>query len=212
MAGFDLPFHQRVAMLVEMVGGLGKAAQIAKVDPDTVNNWRKEGARVPLLGVLPLAVSANVSLDWVAVGHQIREDLKNSIQSVAAGELAGVVRLQPWAGGEPVEEAPGAAVAVKWLQKMGLDPESTRYLIAVDDAMKPLIGRGAAVIVDDRPGKLRSGIYALVVGEEHLIRRLNRLPNGVAELVADAEPTWRYVVGDHDQSALRRVVWVGQAI
>ncbi|MDB5586196.1 MAG: hypothetical protein JWP26_1166 [Devosia sp.] len=48
-------------MLVEMVGGLAKAAKLAKVSPDTVNNWRKEGARLPVDGILPIAIEAKVT-------------------------------------------------------------------------------------------------------------------------------------------------------
>lgn len=70
--------NERVSLLVDLAGGLTAAARLAKVTSDTVNNWRKPGARLPLHGVLPLCVAAGVSLDWLATGHMVRPDLQNS--------------------------------------------------------------------------------------------------------------------------------------
>lgn len=67
--------HERVSLLVEWVGGLARAAEIAQVTSSTINNWRKEGATLPVDGMLLLCQAAGLSLDWVATGHMIRPDL-----------------------------------------------------------------------------------------------------------------------------------------
>ena len=52
------------------------------------------------------------------------------------------------------------------------------------------------------------------VGEELLARRLNRLPGGSADLIADADPRWRYAVPAEppDDLELYRIVWAGPAL
>lgn len=67
--------HERVALLVEWVGGLKRAAKIADVSVDTINNWRKPSAALSIDGMLKLTRAAGLSLDWVATGHMIRPDV-----------------------------------------------------------------------------------------------------------------------------------------
>lgn len=71
----DLARYERVALLVEWVGGLARAAEIARVTTSTINNWRKKGAALPVDGMLLLCTEAGLSLDWIATGHMIRPDL-----------------------------------------------------------------------------------------------------------------------------------------
>lgn len=61
--------NQRVAFLVTCVGGLAAAARICEVSPDTINNWRKDGAKLPLMSVFQLCVKVGLTLDWVATGQ-----------------------------------------------------------------------------------------------------------------------------------------------
>ena len=74
--------HERVALLVECVGGLSRAARIAEASPATVNNWRKEGAALPIDGMLRLCQAAGLPLDWVASGHLVRPDLAPAPEGV----------------------------------------------------------------------------------------------------------------------------------
>lgn len=62
----ELPRHEKVALLVRLVGGVGPAARIAKVSRSTIVNWRKPDANQPIEGLIALAIAAHVSLDWVA--------------------------------------------------------------------------------------------------------------------------------------------------
>lgn len=219
-----------MALLIEMVGGQAKAARIARVDPDTINNWRKEGSRVPIQGVLPLAVEARVSLDWVAGGYQVRPDLEANLRghfgepgTSGDGPAPGFVRLRPVRpeikreAGALVERwtPPDIAVSEEWLdRRFRLSGDTARYAIASDGGMEPLVAKDAFLIVDARPAPLRSGVYVIAVGDELLARRLHRLPDGRAELVADAQPAWRFSLpGDGSEGMmLCRVVWCGQEL
>lgn len=224
VAGFEVSRHERIAMLVEMVGGQGPAAKLAQVSHDTVNNWRKPGSRVPLEGMLALAVAAGVSLDWIATGHQVRPDMADATVAIVGthlgNELADFTRLtmigdeiiQPPAAADAVALT-GIAVSRTWLKAaFDLSPDTARFAKVTDDGMAPRISVGSIAIVDMREQPLRSGFYLARLGEELLARRLYRMPDGNFELVADADGNWRYQLQPAALPELRPIVWAGQTI
>lgn len=202
------------------VGGPVRAAALIGKTRTHVDNMRKAGAPLRLDDVLVLARAAGVSLDWVVSGQVLRPDLQGMSDASTAGfeALPGFVRLAPLrpeivsAGGRSVERwrPSGFAVSVEWLDGFGLTPDTARYAIAGDDGMAPAIGKGATVLVEGRAGPLRTGLYCVVIDDELLVRRLQRLPGGVNELVADADPRWRFVLSEEVE--MYRVVWVAQAV
>ena len=51
-------------------------------------------------------------------------------------------------------------------------------------------------------------VEAKTLGDEFVARRLNRLPDGRMELVADGVLSWRYpLVEGHMPSVLHRIIW-----
>lgn len=201
--GFSLSLQERIGMLVAMVGGPVKAAHITGRTRSTIDNIRKPDAALRLDDMLALATAAGVSLDWVATGYQWRPDLLGK-PSVGPSELEAI---QPLVEGESLTLALPTSV----LAGLGLSVETARVARADDDGMAPSIRKGAMLIVDIRPAKIRSGLYLLWDGEEHLARRLMRSPRGTAELLADASPAWRYPAPEEaDGRHLARVVWWGQ--
>jgi phage repressor protein C with HTH and peptisase S24 domain len=231
--GYLMTAEERVAHLVALVGGPVKAAAIIGKTRTHVDNMRKSDAPLRLDDVLALAREAGVSLDWVATGYQVRPDLLERA-SRPGGELAdagtpgfgglpGFARLQPvkpelvMAAGRTIERwtPSDIAVSAQWLDSaFGLSTDTARYALAGDGGMEPLIGRGTFVIVDGRETALRTGVYLVEVGDELLPRRLSRMPGGSSELIADADPRWRYVLpADAAQGpALHRIVWAGRAL
>lgn len=222
----SLARHERVTLLVEAVGGLKRASEIAGVSADTINNWRKEGAKLPMDGMLQLSQAAGVSLDWVATGHMVRPDLLDwTGPGLADGPASnfgglGFERLMPLraeraaGGGVEVNRFIPSEIAVsgQWLKReFGLDADRARYAILDDDGMAPRLGRGALVVLDAQPQKqLRSGVV-LLEGDELVARRLYRMPDGYFELLADGDANWRYRTNRLDQlPPLHRIVWGGQ--
>lgn len=221
--GFTLEFHERVAALVEMVGGLVEASKVAGVDRDTVNNWRKAGARVPILGLLPLAVRAGVTLDWVATGNQQRPDIEalgwrqvGAEEQSSAPPASGLVQIAPMKGelheqdGQLVRRLEPSVFAVSelWLkERHGLAVEDLRYALAGDDGMASIIPKGSMIIVQAEPAKaLTPGLYVVEIRGVLLARRLNVTLEGEYELAADDNPTWRYPLPSK-RPMLFRVLW-----
>ena len=230
--GFAMTLEERISHLVAMVGGPVKAAAIIGKTRTHIDNMRKADAPLRLDDALALAREAGVTLDWVATGYHVRPDLaehpgRQSELSDAAGTgfggLPGFARLLPLkpetvaAGGRSVERWTPSEIAVsaQWLDNaFGLTSDTARYAEAGDAGMAPLIGKGTLLIVDTRPTRPKTGIYLVGVGEELLPRRLNRLPGGSADLVADADPRWRYALPEPPDPGpeLYRIVWAGQQL
>jgi phage repressor protein C with HTH and peptisase S24 domain len=193
---------------------------------------RKSDAPLRLDDVLALARAAGVSLDWVATGYQVRPDLLERAArpdgeladagTPGFGGLPGFARLQPLrpevitAAGRAIERwtPSDIAVSAQWLDSaFGLSTDTARYAFAGDGGMEPLIKKGTFVIVDARATPARTGVYLVEVGDELLPRRLSRMPGGNSELIADADPRWRYTLPAEETAslALYRIVWTGQA-
>jgi hypothetical protein len=214
---------ERIAALVAMVGGPVRAAALIGKTRTHVDNMRKPNAPLRLEDVLALTRAAGVPLVWV-VSEASPPMAHGALDDAAAGgfgALPGFLRLQPLRpdivvqGGRSIERWTPSEIAVspQWLDSaFGLSSDTARYALAGDGGMAPLIGKGASVIVDVRPGKPRTGVYLVAVGEELLARRLNRLPGGAAELVADADPRWRYAMTAEADLELYPIVWVGQPL
>lgn len=217
--------HERVALLVEDVGGQKRASEIASVSADTINNWRKEGAKLPIDGVLQLCMEAGVSLDWVATGHMVRPDVIRRGQELAEAALAtdlaaGFEQLMPLrpesqeASRHSVRRHAPSEISVnaQWLKReFDLATDDARYAYVDDDGMAPKVPRGAFVLVDARPTEFRGGVF-LIEGPELLARRLYQMPDGFFELTADSDPNWRYRAAAVELPQMHRIVWAGQSL
>ena len=212
---------ERIATLVAAVGGPVKAAALLGKTRTHIDNMRKAGAPLRLEDVLVLARAAGVTLDWVATGQAVRADVRGMADGPTGGfeGLPGFVRLMPLrpeivtTAGRRIERfVPSEfAVSAQWLDALGLNETAARYAVAGDGGLAPAIGKGAFLVLDGRPVPPRTGLYLVAVGDELLPRRLNRLPDGTSELIADADPRWRFVLGS-DEVEMYRIVWAGQAL
>jgi len=229
--GFAMTPDQRFWELVRMVGGTGEAARITGKSTNTIRNWGEPDTRRPLEEMLKLCVEAGVTLDWFATGYMTRPDIaakqgdsggnglgeEGAPAKSAAGDYVGLMPLRPERhehnGSPPVERWTPSEVGLSagWLDARRLSRDRVRYAIAGDAGMTPIIGKGDLVVIDIGTRPLSSGLYLTTVGDELLARRLQRLPDGRAELVADAEPSWRFSLppGAEGGSLLYRIVWAG---
>ena len=83
----------------------------------------------------------------------------------------------------------------------------------LDDFMKFLVAPSSVVVVDTSEAKApRDGIYALRIGENRIVRRLQTLPSGEIEVSAEnpAFKSFRFSRGDQSVSVLGRIIWVGR--
>lgn len=226
MPGANSQLHERMAWLIAAVGGQAAAAPIAAVSKDTVNNLRKPGWKVPLDAAVNLCRAVGVSLDWLATGLPAKLELpgagvrflEETGDVQALGDYVRLLPLRPVmkpVKGKPVELWSPSPIAFdpEWLtQHFKTTPDQLRYAFASDDGMAPGIPRNALLLVDAEPlGDLSAGDYVVDTGGDLLARRLNRRPDGVFELVAEADLTWRYELAAPNPS-LHRIRWCSRLV
>ncbi|MEQ1696987.1 MAG: S24 family peptidase [Hyphomicrobiaceae bacterium] len=186
IAAYELTLEQRIAQLVEMVGGQMRAAEIAGVSRTAIHKWRNGQARIPIAEMLLLARAAGVSLDWIATGYDRRPDLPAS----SAGGFKVLYRYEASLSGKMIEIADngGTDLALRetWLKEMGMRLDTTGVFEVRDDAMVPTIPEGSLLIADRSVTALtRSGIYAIIGANGIAVRRAQVMLDGTVKLIAD---------------------------
>ncbi len=72
------------------------------------------------------------------------------------------------------------------LRKQGVRPENVHFMTSRGDSMMPTIADGAIVLVDTAHARVRDdGIYALVMFDDAMIKRLQRGFDGSLTLISD---------------------------
>lgn len=85
------------------------------------------------------------------------------------------------------EEQIGAlAFRNDWLMRRGLKPQNLKLIDVVGDSMERVLSDGDLVLVDVSQTVVRSGkAYVIRMGEELLVKYLQRLPNGSLQAVSE---------------------------
>jgi phage repressor protein C with HTH and peptisase S24 domain len=216
---------------VDRIGSNKSVAKIAGVTSETVRRWRA-GDRIPLEAAARLAHAAGVNMDWLATGEGPRD---RASHRPASPGLAG----QPAAFGEggdfvavaryDVRLSAGAGAAAGRLKVVDRIPfpldrlrrilgrssaEGAAMVEVVGDSMQPTIGHGDLVMVDTFDTAGREGLFALVVDDDLVVKRVQKIDNGI-EVISD-NPAYgaRRFSGDRaDQVRLiGRVVWVARTV
>jgi hypothetical protein len=85
--GWNPELGIRFGKVIERVGGLTQAAEIADVNPDQVARWRDGKSRAPFHGVFQLCGAAGIHLEWFATGHGPMENDQRAASGPGAEEV-----------------------------------------------------------------------------------------------------------------------------
>lgn len=103
-----------------------------------------------------------------------------------------------------------------WLRSLGVSPHNAELLQAQGDSMHPTIQDGDLMLVDRSYGEVVHGkIYALVVNDLVVVKRVNFLAIGGMMLISDNDRYPSETVSRDEVSSLSfqgRVAWYGRAI
>jgi DNA-binding transcriptional regulator YdaS (Cro superfamily) len=185
IAGHELSLEQRVAQLINMLGGQYNVARMMGRAPGSVNNWRKSAERMSMRDMLVLAREAGVSLDWLATGYDRRPDLPTPA-GADMGEFVRVSFYGPNPDDSWCELGRGPPVSFRrsWLGELGIDPTSAMLILARDDAMAPEIERDAIILADRQVKRVMDGgIYVLARAGAQLLRRTQVMVDGTVVLI-----------------------------
>jgi transcriptional regulator with XRE-family HTH domain len=209
----------KAVILAEMLGGRAKAAEVAGVADNTLDNYR-HGKKDPKLRTLELmADRAGVSAsylggEWLLDGETIRiEFMQAAVLRDHASALTppGLMDNADQLYLHGYDEVTPAAAAIRTLEeywkRLGLHPDTVTTLVAEGDSMIPTIADQAPVFIDTDDRDLADGgIYAIKVEGNLVIRRVQRLVGGGLQLLADNSAAYPSQTVDNQALANLKVV------
>lgn len=193
----------RVALLP---GGWAELSRRIGEKPQTVNNWKARG-RVPASKLPLLAAVLGVSNDWLLTGNNpLPTTSPSPVNARPTAPLEGrdvtlweapedlpsehytlvdsyAVELSAGAGAEALQWQPDSdplAFRADWFARKQLKPEQCKGLFVRGHSMSPALEDGDVVLIDLSDTWIRDGeIYAILLNGELLIKRLEKLHEGV---------------------------------
>ncbi len=227
----DEGFTHRLETLVERLGGPVKAARVAGVSRQTLDQWRLGKSKVALAGAARLAKAAEISLDWLVEGRDTAADqagtdapvMKANPDELADGfVIVPQLKLEASAGGGRLaltgDLFKGDVVAFRedWLHSIGIKANRAELLTASGDSMEPTIRDGDLLLVDRAIDRVVSnGIYVLVFNGAVLVKRIIVRLDGSLILKSDNELYGEEAVPKDATSELiieGRVRWHGKTV
>jgi phage repressor protein C with HTH and peptisase S24 domain len=204
--------HKRIGELIDAVGSVARAAEIANVSDVTIGRWRKGPTMAPFDKVAVLCVAAGIRVDWVATGEGPRDiQLEGALfPSRTKEEHMGPSLRQGMILDEATEDAialprltiEGSAgqgvvptreeiedylsVSRRYLREVGINPSYAHVLRLSGHSMAPTLLDKDLVIVDTSQNRVRDEeIYALAYGDAVLIKRLQPQLDGGMKIISD---------------------------
>lgn len=228
-------------MVLERIGTLIKAGEIAGVSDEQVARWRDGKAKPTFSGIAALTYAAGKSLDWLVTGREgggeshHGADFALTINDGGPGkvslfqakerlssEFALIPRLdiQASAGSGRIADSEDAleylAFQSTWLRSRGINPSSARILSARGDSMEETIRDGDVLLVDTSINRVKdNAIYVVVYGDMVLVKRVHGRLNGSLQLISDNPRYPPEEVSAGEVSLLNvagRVMWFGRSI
>lgn len=108
-----------------------------------------------------------------------------------------------------------------WLSKEGLKPKGLAAITAAGDSMEPTVPDGSVLLVDTEDDYPRDGIYVLRLDGGLVVKRLQRLQDGLVRIKSDNSAydpvdvnVTQFTEPPHTESfrIIGRVVWIGRRV
>ncbi|UIK06409.1 S24 family peptidase [Neorhizobium galegae] len=192
----------KMLILCELAGGRLRVVDALGLNDNTLDNYR-HGKTEPRHSTLNMmAELAEVPIEYLGNDWSVEDGIIHFAppEIPPAGfsepspvwDLADRVVIPAYkdetAGQPPLErdDATWAAIPRGFWAKLSVDPGNMRVVSARGDSMSPTIVDGTPMFVDISDCKLEDGrVYLFDVGEELIVRRVQRLPHGSLELLPD---------------------------
>lgn len=218
---------ERLSRIVAEAGGRRAVADAAEVPLSSLDRYLSAKNEIPSLTLARIAKACQTSLDFILYGQGERVPAliqAKTSDPIDQAEFVQVPFLEVRASaGRGRASLPAETVASEhflfsrsWLRSLNVVPEDAELLQAQGDSMFPTIQDGDLMLVDRGYGDVVHGkIYALVVNDLVVVKRVNILAIGGMMLISDndrypSETVRRDEVGN--LSFQGRVAWYGRAI
>ena len=206
---------------------IGLAVGISK---GAVNHWMNDRRVPPQKHLVVLADIFGVTVDYLLTGNTAPPPNWIDEDELVRAQVAGIngpkltdadyalvclsrAHVSAGPGHVPPEEHFYGSLAFNraWLKREGVNPAAASLVRVKGDSMEPTLHDGSTVLVDHqrRDPAVRRGIYALRIGEEVFVKRLEKV--GDVLVITSDNPTHssRALGGRElaDVEVIGRVVW-----
>lgn len=209
----------RLSEVIDRIGSLVKAGEIAGVSDEQIARWRDGKAKPNFYGIAALTYAAGKTLDWLATGEEGVAPLAE-LPAAIPDDIAFVQKLEVDASagnGAVAAYDPGAdyiAFQASWLRANDVNPAAARVLNVHGDSMEPTIRHGDVLLVDTSIDHIKdNAIYVLTWDDSVFVKRVHKRINGALQLISDNTlyPPEDITKADADQLHIAgRVVWYGR--
>lgn len=190
-------FGKRIDIIIESLGGPGKAAERLGTNYTTLKRWRTDEAEPSLSTLIRIAETANVSLDWLMKGFEAEPQLNTPLTAL---EQTGLDDSYVYVPAYDIEVSAGhgsvcftdaqphkhLAFRQRWITARGLQVDALAALFTRGDSMTPTIPEGAAVIIDQSRNQALDGkVYVIRIDDRHYVKRVQWLIGGGLRLISD---------------------------
>ncbi len=216
------------------IGSSGKNqvefSRLIGVQPQGLNRWIRGEVAPSYESLVKIAISANVSLDWLLTGEGemlAKESAPNSSELQSQTEHATdcyaylpLYDMSASAGGgfcATDQEEVKTLLAFKkdWIHTELLAKPEELFLVHVEgESMTPVLNPGDVILVKKQDGApVKDGIHVVRLDDVILVKRVQRLPGGKIKISSDNkayEPYTLDLTQMDNFAVIGRVVWAGR--
>lgn len=232
---YDPAFSGRIEQVVRLAGSVAELARKAGLSERVISKYRAGESDPSRRRLLALAEASGVSVEWLATGKTATSKTATgktiepaSENKQESGDFALVprfdARLSAGAGAfteraSRLDHIPFTHIPFTqgFLRRnLGRSAiEGLAIVEAVGDSMEPTLSNGDLVMIDTQDTVPQDGLYALVLDEALLVKRVQRMLDGL-EITSDNSTLYRPITLPRaridDVMIVGRVRWLGRAV
>ncbi len=194
--------------VAELAGRIG-------VSDNAIYKWLSGRGQPSVANLVALAKAAEVSVEWLATGHEAPAAKHSSPPEVDENGFAHVPRYHV----EPVglrgellrseQIVDYLAFKKEWVRmRLNADPRNLLLIEAVGDSMAPTLNDSDLLLVDLAEPRFRhDGIYVLRRDHDLEVKRLQRRPDDSLKIISDNPAYESATVPGNSVLIIGRVIW-----
>ena len=227
VVSFDLAFAERFKEAVRRAGGPSAVAPKLGKSLKTLSRYMSGETHPGFVETIELCKLAGVPIDWMMPGTTDflppKTSADNPSEMVKQDDFVLIPMLDVvGAAGRGIENH--SEDVIKWLpfprpllRSLRVKPENAHFMTSRGDSMTPTIADGAIVLVDAGYHRVRDdGVYALVMHDVTMIKRVKRSFDGSLTLISDNSdkyPPDKLAPGEAESLRVAgKVFWTGSVV